>query len=118
VELLRHIMQWVEANNLRPEDIMPVAGVDPGTLHRRFRTDQYRGTVVAKTGTLPATDGGVSTLAGILYTRDSGTVLFAIFNTRLNVNTARMLQDSLLKNVLTEFGSAPPISASSRRLNN
>ena len=34
-------------------------------------SEDYRGAVVGKTGTLPATDGGVSTLAGIIYTQGS-----------------------------------------------
>jgi len=119
IDLLRTMYQYLEANNLRPEDVMPVAGADPGTLRTRFRTDPFRGGVVAKTGTLPGTDGGVSTLAGILYTKQGGPVLFAIFNTKGNVNRFRQMQDGLLKDFMTELGGVlQPINASLRRSNN
>jgi len=118
VQLLREMVQYLDAHSLQPHDIMPVAGVDPGTLQKRFHTNEYRGTVVGKTGTLPATDGGVSTLAGIIYTRDRGPVLFAIFNTRGNVTRFRKLQDDLLKSFLTEFGAGSTINASVRKSNN
>ena len=38
---------------------MPVAGIDPGTLEDRFTGLPWRGSVIAKTGTLTLrTDGG------------------------------------------------------------
>ncbi|PYS28302.1 MAG: hypothetical protein DMG11_13150, partial [Acidobacteria bacterium] len=80
VKLFRELVFWLNLYGLQPQDIMPVAGIDPGTLHGRF-TDAG-GAIVGKTGTLPGTDGGVSTLAGILYTRERGVLLFAIFNSR------------------------------------
>jgi D-alanyl-D-alanine carboxypeptidase len=77
----------------------------------------YRGSVIGKTGTLPATEGGVSTLAGFVYTRDRGVLLFAIFNTKGNVNTYRRLQDSLIKDLIAESGGAE-FSVSLRKSNN
>ncbi|HLQ77654.1 MAG TPA: D-alanyl-D-alanine carboxypeptidase, partial [Terriglobia bacterium] len=74
----------------------------------RFRTLDYRGAVVGKTGTLPGTDGGVSTLAGILYTRGRGPILFAIFNSMGSVTVYRQLQDSLLKELIEESGGPQP----------
>ena len=96
---------------------MPVAGMDEGTLQRRFTTVDYRGSVIGKTGTLPATDGGVSTLAGLVYTRDRGVLLFAIFNTKGNVNTFRKLQDNLIKDLIAESGGAE-LSASLHKSSN
>lgn len=104
IHLLQVMMAWMAERNMEPEDIMPVAGIDSGTLQSRFRSEDYRGAVVGKTGTLPATDGGVSTLAGILYTRDRGPILFAIFNTRGSVIAYRQLQDNLLKELIEESG--------------
>jgi D-alanyl-D-alanine carboxypeptidase/D-alanyl-D-alanine-endopeptidase (penicillin-binding protein 4) len=63
VILFRELVFWLNLNGLLPQDVLPVAGVDVGTLHRRFTSQEYRGAVVGKTGTLPVTDGGVSTLA-------------------------------------------------------
>src|SRR5262249_24521399 len=59
IHLLSELVLWLGQRNMDPQDIMPVAGIDAGTLQSRFRTDDYRGAVVGKTGTLPATDGGV-----------------------------------------------------------
>jgi D-alanyl-D-alanine carboxypeptidase/D-alanyl-D-alanine-endopeptidase (penicillin-binding protein 4) len=118
VQLFRELVFWLNLNNLRPDDILPVAGVDAGTLAQRFRGEEYRGAVIGKTGTLPSTDGGVSTLAGIAYTRDHGPVLFAIFNTKGPVTTFRKLQDSLLKGFIVESGGIPDGNASLHRLNN
>src|SRR5207244_3877085 len=77
VQLFRELVFWLNLTNMQPQDVLPVAGVDAGTLQRRFVGDEFRGAVIGKTGTLPGTDGGVSTLAGIAYTRNRGPVLFA-----------------------------------------
>ncbi|HLH31473.1 MAG TPA: D-alanyl-D-alanine carboxypeptidase [Terriglobia bacterium] len=118
VQLFRELVFWLNLNNLRPDDILPVAGVDAGTLARRFTGEEYRGAIIGKTGTLPGTDGGVSTLAGIAYTRDRGPVLFAIFNTKGSVATYRKLQDSFLKGFIVESGGIPETTAVLHRLNN
>jgi D-alanyl-D-alanine carboxypeptidase/D-alanyl-D-alanine-endopeptidase (penicillin-binding protein 4) len=117
VHLLQVMMQWLSERNMEPEDIMPIAGIDAGTLQSRFKSEDYRGAVVGKTGTLPSTDGGVSTLAGILYTRDRGPILFAIFNTRGSVTAYRQLQDSLLKELIEESGGPQPTLATRRASN-
>jgi D-alanyl-D-alanine carboxypeptidase/D-alanyl-D-alanine-endopeptidase (penicillin-binding protein 4) len=118
VMMFRELVFWLNLNNMQPQDVLPVAGVDAGTLKRRFTGEEYRGGVIGKTGTLPATDGGISTLAGIVYTRDHGPVLFAIFNTKGSVATYRKLQDDLLKGFIAESGGIPDSSASLHRLNN
>jgi serine-type D-Ala-D-Ala carboxypeptidase/endopeptidase (penicillin-binding protein 4) len=117
VQMLRHLVLWLNFKNMLPQDIMPVAGQDPGTLRGRFATVDYRGSVIGKTGTLPATDGGVSALAGLIYTHNRGVLLFAIFNTQGNVSTFRKLQDNLLKSLIAECGGAE-LSASLRRSDN
>ena len=118
VMMFRELVFWLNLNNMQPQDVLPVAGVDAGTLKRRFTGEEYRGGVIGKTGTLPATDGGISTLAGIVYTRDHGPVLFAIFNTKGSVATYRKLQDDFLKGFIAESGGIPDSSASLHRLNN
>lgn len=118
VMMLRELVFWLNLKNMQPQDVLPVAGVDAGTLQRRFTGQEYRGAIVGKTGTLPATDGGVSTLAGVVYTRDHGPVLFAIFNTQGSVATYRRLQDDFLKGFIAESGGIPDVSASLHRLNN
>jgi D-alanyl-D-alanine carboxypeptidase/D-alanyl-D-alanine-endopeptidase (penicillin-binding protein 4) len=118
VQLFRELMFWLNLNNMQPQDVLPVAGVDSGTLQRRFTGTEYRGAIIGKTGTLPGTDGGVSTLAGIAYTRDRGPVLFAIFNTMGSVATYRRLQDEFMKGFIVESGGIPEVNAPLHRLNN
>ena len=118
VQLFRELVFWLNLNDMQPQDVLPVAGVDAGTLRRRFTGEEYRGAIIGKTGTLPATDGGISTLAGIAYTRDRGPVIFAIFNTKGSVATYRRMQDTLLKGFIEESGGIPDPSASLHKLNN
>ncbi len=118
VMMLRKMVRWLEKNQMSPEDVMPVAGIDRGTLRLRFSARAHRGAVVAKTGTLVATDEGISTLAGILYTKDHGPMLFAIFNTHGPVLQYRKFQDRFLKGLLAEYGGMPLVNASSTRSGN
>ena len=118
LQLFREFVFWLNLSNLQPQDVLPVAGVDAGTLSRRFVGEEFRGAIIGKTGTLPGTDGGVSTLAGIAYTRNRGPVLFAIFNTMGSVSTYRRLQDEFLKGFILESGGIPESNASLHRLNN
>ncbi len=118
VQLFRELVFWLNLSNLQPQDVLPVAGVDAGTLQRRFVGEEYRGAIIGKTGTLPGTDGGVSTLAGIAYTRNRGPVLFAIFNTKGAVATYRRLQDAFLKGFIVESGGIPETNAALHRFNN
>jgi D-alanyl-D-alanine carboxypeptidase/D-alanyl-D-alanine-endopeptidase (penicillin-binding protein 4) len=105
VALLRHMRQRLEKRSLTPAHVMPVAGVDPGTLEDRFLAPGLRGAVVAKTGTLR----GVSALAGYMYTRDRGVVLFAILNQGGTPATFRRLQDQLVVEMFEACGGPSPI---------
>ncbi len=90
-------------------DIMPVAGVDKGTLVGRFGDDFSRGSVVGKTGTLGNTDAGVSALSGEINTRN-GKYLFVIFNQRGSVARFRAFQNSFVSLVQGQFGGALPMA--------
>ena len=85
MKLLRSLRGELTRYKMSFADIMPVAGIDKGTLENRFDTDFSTGSVVGKTGTLGNTDGGVSSLAGELNTR-GGKMLFVIFNQRGSVS--------------------------------
>ncbi|HEY7544669.1 MAG TPA: D-alanyl-D-alanine carboxypeptidase, partial [Blastocatellia bacterium] len=74
VQIFRKLIKYLNNKGLQIEELLPVAGIDAGTLQRRF-TDAFRGSVVAKTGTL----SGVSALAGVVYTRGKGPLLFVIY---------------------------------------
>jgi D-alanyl-D-alanine carboxypeptidase/D-alanyl-D-alanine-endopeptidase (penicillin-binding protein 4) len=86
-------------------DVLPVAGVDPGTLSDRFDSAALRGVVVGKTGTYGSL--GASALAGAARTRAHGVVTFAILNRGVAVPEARRRQDAFLTALLREAGAVP-----------
>jgi D-alanyl-D-alanine carboxypeptidase/D-alanyl-D-alanine-endopeptidase (penicillin-binding protein 4) len=112
LQVLRTLVGLLANYSLKPEDVMPVAGIDSGTLRARFVTDAARGAVVAKTGTLVSLDNGVSTLVGIAYTKSDGPLLFAVFNSDGGVHSYRRLQDEFIERLITEEGGPAPVSRS------
>src|SRR3989449_11463719 len=60
VQLFRELVFWLNLYGLQPQDIMPVAGVDPPTPPTRFTGSGYRGDLVWKTRTLSRTHRGAS----------------------------------------------------------
>ena len=95
-------------HNLGPSDIMPVAGIDPGTLQKRFQFHPSRGSIIAKTGTLPRTDGGASALVGQMRAQNGETLLFVIFNQRGSVGRFRQAQDRLVSELQNARGGPKP----------
>jgi D-alanyl-D-alanine carboxypeptidase/D-alanyl-D-alanine-endopeptidase (penicillin-binding protein 4) len=89
------------SQGLNLADLFPVSGFDHrGTLHARHIP---AGTII-KTGTLNA----VSSLAGVMPTRDRGLVWFAIINHGPYVSTFRAQQDKLLQQ-LSKTLQAPTV---------
>lgn len=111
MRLLKALRSELARYNMSFADIMPVAGIDKGTLENRFDTDFSTGSVVGKTGTLARTDGGVSALAGEINTR-SGRFLFVIFNQRGSVSRFRSFQNNYISLIQGQFGGAAPITYS------
>jgi D-alanyl-D-alanine carboxypeptidase/D-alanyl-D-alanine-endopeptidase (penicillin-binding protein 4) len=71
VGLLDELRRSTSRRGLDVSDLLPVAGCDPGTLEHYPRLAQHlAGRLVAKTGTLTSTDGGVAVLAGYLRRSD------------------------------------------------
>jgi D-alanyl-D-alanine carboxypeptidase/D-alanyl-D-alanine-endopeptidase (penicillin-binding protein 4) len=112
LQVLRALVGLLANYSLKPEDVMPVAGIDSGTLRARFVTDAARGAVVAKTGTLVSLDNGVSTLVGIAYTKSGGPLLFAVLNSDGGVHSYRRLQDEFIERLIAEEGGPAPVSRS------
>jgi D-alanyl-D-alanine carboxypeptidase/D-alanyl-D-alanine-endopeptidase (penicillin-binding protein 4) len=108
MRLLRALRSDLDRYNMDFADIMPVAGVDKGTLENRFDTDFAAGSVVGKTGTLGRTDSGVSALSGEINTVN-GRFLFVIFNQRGSVYRFRTFQNYFVSLVQGQFGGAAPI---------
>ncbi|MBI3653206.1 MAG: D-alanyl-D-alanine carboxypeptidase [Acidobacteria bacterium] len=107
VRMLRKLVAYLERNHLSLSDLLPVAGIDAGTLQHRFN-DAFRGSVVAKTGTL----SGVSALAGIAYTRSKGPLLFVIYNRGGAAASFRAAQDETLKKIITLYGGPASVQYS------
>ncbi|MBX7218462.1 MAG: D-alanyl-D-alanine carboxypeptidase [Blastocatellia bacterium] len=105
VKILRYALGWCEKNKVALTDLLPIGGVDVGTLAGRFKQPELVGSVVAKTGTL----NRVSALAGVLYTRSRGPVLFAILERGLP-NSLRVLQEEIIGIVATECGGTQAVA--------
>ncbi|HEY9787243.1 MAG TPA: D-alanyl-D-alanine carboxypeptidase, partial [Candidatus Obscuribacterales bacterium] len=84
------------SHDMELHDILPVAGVDSGTLKERFTNEVERGSVVAKTGTLTTTDGGVSALVGMMRSQKED-LFFVIFCWHGGVCSFRNMQDNLIR---------------------
>ncbi|MFN2455164.1 MAG: D-alanyl-D-alanine carboxypeptidase [Pyrinomonadaceae bacterium] len=110
MKVLRALRDELAKNNLELSDILPVAGIDPGTLRKRYTTYPSRGSVIAKTGTLTRTDGGVSALVGEMRTATNETLLFVIFNQRGNVWRFRANQDRLVTQIQNSHGGPAPFA--------
>ena len=104
MKILRGLRNELQKNKLSPSDIMPVAGIDPGTLEDRFTGPAWKGSVIAKTGTLARTDGGASSLVGQMRTMNGDTLLFVIMNQRGNILRFRSNQDYLVMLVQNSRG--------------
>jgi len=104
VKLLRALEQELALHGHSLPDILPVAGIDDGTLHDRLNAPEDVGRVVGKTGTYG--DYGASALIGAIATSDRGTVYFAILNHGIAVPEARRRQDRFVHALLQRLHSA------------
>lgn len=110
MKVYRALLEELHEYGLKAADILPVAGVDPGTLQKRYENSPGRGSIIAKTGTLPRTDGGASALVGQLRTAKNDTLLFVIFDQRGNVVRFRQWQDALVAQLQSERGGPAPFT--------
>lgn len=108
LKIYRALRAELKKSGLTPAAIMPVAGIDPGTLEDRFKGMAWRGSVIAKTGTLIRTDGGASSLVGQMRAANGEVLLFAIMNQRGSVTRFRENQDYLVMLVQNTRGGPKP----------
>jgi D-alanyl-D-alanine carboxypeptidase/D-alanyl-D-alanine-endopeptidase (penicillin-binding protein 4) len=114
--VIRALIEEAKRQGLEPSDIMPVASDDAGTLRRRLAGTGLEGAVVAKTGTLTAeVDGGMASLAGIVYTQDQGPIIFAILDQGNRIWDNRQLEDQLLAEVVTTTATPQVIAGPTPR---
>jgi D-alanyl-D-alanine carboxypeptidase/D-alanyl-D-alanine-endopeptidase (penicillin-binding protein 4) len=103
VKLLRALAQELALTGYALCDILPVAGVDAGTLKDRLNAPEQVGRVAGKTGTFG--DYGASALIGAIPTSDRGIVYFAILNHGIRVPEARRRQDRFVRALLLRLHS-------------
>jgi D-alanyl-D-alanine carboxypeptidase/D-alanyl-D-alanine-endopeptidase (penicillin-binding protein 4) len=108
MKILRGLRDELRRNKLSLSDILPVAGIDPGTLEDRYTDPLERGSVIAKTGTLVRTDGGASSLVGQMRTKSGRVVLFVILNQHGNVVRFRQNQDGIVAAIQNALGGPAP----------
>lgn len=108
MKILRALRDELQKYKLSLSDILPVAGIDPGTLEERYSNPAERGSVIAKTGTLIRTDGGASALVGQMQTKSGRVVLFVILNQRGNVVRFRQNQDGIVAAIQNTLGGPAP----------
>jgi D-alanyl-D-alanine carboxypeptidase/D-alanyl-D-alanine-endopeptidase (penicillin-binding protein 4) len=114
--VIRALIEEAKRQGLEPSDIMPVASDDAGTLRRRLAGTGLEGAVVAKTGTLTAeVDGGMASLAGIVFTQDQGPIIFAILDQGNRIWDNRQLEDQLLAEVVTTSATPQVIAGPTPR---
>lgn len=115
VKLLRELVLVGRDLGLEPDEVLPVAGCDPGTLKffPRLNEGAYFASVVGKTGTLFYTDHGVSVFAGIARTA-RGDVLFCVAMPRSGkqVHWARKLEQNFVVELIDSRGG--PLSRTCR----
>ena len=104
IKIYRALLAELKKSGLTAGSIMPVAGIDPGTLEDRFTGLPFRGSVIAKTGTLMRTDGGASSLVGQMRAANGEVLLFVIMNQRGSVSRFRENQDYLVMLVQNSRG--------------
>ncbi|MFN8544029.1 MAG: D-alanyl-D-alanine carboxypeptidase [Candidatus Binatia bacterium] len=103
VALLRALARAMATRGKALTDVLPVSGIDPGTLQERL--PELRGMVVGKTGTFGSV--GASALAGELRTRRYGVVTFAVLNHGVPVPAARARQDAFVRALAEATGAEP-----------
>jgi serine-type D-Ala-D-Ala carboxypeptidase/endopeptidase (penicillin-binding protein 4) len=104
VAILRALETELASHGLDLTSVMPVAGVDEGTLKNRLVGPNGEGVIVAKTGTYG--NFGACALAGALRTKN-GVVYFAILNRGVPIAEARRRQDDFVRVLITELGALP-----------
>jgi len=113
--VIKALTEEAARHGLKPEDVMPVVGCDWGTVRRRMEGTGFECSLVGKTGTLTTTDGGMSNLAGIVFTKESGPILFAILAQGNRIWEHKQMTDQLLSETIHEHQPAPLMGNEVRR---
>jgi D-alanyl-D-alanine carboxypeptidase len=112
VAMLRGFRSAAAGLGIGIEQLLPVAGCDPGTVNAAFprlSAPPFATSLVAKTGTLTSTDGGITVLAGFLNTAQ-GEVVFCVAAPQAagRIRLARHTEESFVLDLLNRRGGAVP----------
>jgi D-alanyl-D-alanine carboxypeptidase/D-alanyl-D-alanine-endopeptidase (penicillin-binding protein 4) len=112
VAMLRGFRSAAAGLGVEIEELLPVAGCDPGTVEAAFprlSSPPFATALVAKTGTLTSTDGGITVLAGFLNTAQ-GEVVFCVAAPHAagRIRLARHTEESFIVDLLNRRGGATP----------
>ena len=112
VAMLRGFRSAAAGLGVDIEHLLPVAGCDPGTVNSAFprlSAPPFATALVAKTGTLTSTDGGITVLAGFLNTAQ-GEVVFCVAAPHAagRIHLARHTEESFVVDLLKSRGGAVP----------
>lgn len=111
VQLVRDLNATCQRLGLAIDDVLPSAGCVPGTVSSIYQTlaNSSPGSVVGKTGTLTATDGGVTVFAGLANTAQ-GPIVFSVAapNAAGKLRTARSRQQQWILDMAARHGGLVP----------
>ena len=105
VAILWELRKELRAHGKDLPSVLPVNGLDAGTLKKRLSEDPYRGRIAGKTGTFGSV--GASALVGVLHTAKYGDVAFAVLNSWVAVPEARRRQDVFLRALIDATDAKP-----------
>jgi D-alanyl-D-alanine carboxypeptidase/D-alanyl-D-alanine-endopeptidase (penicillin-binding protein 4) len=105
VAILWALRKELRAHGKDLPSVLPVNGLDVGTLKHRLDEEPYRARIVGKTGTFGSV--GACALVGVLHTDKYGYVAFAVLNSWVPVPEARRRQDVFLRGLIDATGAKP-----------
>jgi len=107
VRLMHELRAACHRMGIQVEDVLPVAGCDPGTMKSFSRLTHGPASKVltGKTGTLTYTDDGITALAGYVHTSE-GEFIFCVAAPRASgrISTARYAEESWLLDRINDHG--------------
>jgi D-alanyl-D-alanine carboxypeptidase len=107
VRLMRDFREVTIGIGLRVEDLLPVAGCDPGTMSQfpQLNDGAAARVVAGKTGTLTYTDNGITALAGYMHTVGGERVFcVAAPNSSGRIAAARRAEEGWLLERIDRYG--------------